>query len=247
MKTQLVCSFILSTAVLGAAIAAPFEGNNKDAMAITLRLPDMTPRVSLRGNVASVTIPKDLMEAALGQTLRINEQSIKDTEFNRVTLKQTNVKIVGDQLEVSGVLQGQHRERIAKVFGKWKHTPWASASGRVTQRFGVQVRNNQTVVKNIGDPKIEGLDGRWYAGLVSDLGSIVGPGLSPKITKELSRFNGLDIKAFTIEAASRPLALQLRLNESSVRTALQRNIGSINAGFNGQSNFIISFTIPVLK
>ena len=133
------------------------------------------------------------------------------------------------------------------MFGKWKHTPWASASGRVTQRFGVQVRNNQTVVKNIGAPKIEGLDGRWYAGLVSDLGSIVGPGLSPKITKELSRFNGLDIKAFTIEAASRPLASQLKLNESSVKTALQKNIGSINAGFNGQSNFIISFTIPALK
>lgn len=246
MKTQLVCSFILSTAILG-AITAPFEGNNKDAMAITLKLPDMTPRVSLRGNVASVTIPKDLMEASLGQTLRINEQSIKDTEFNRVTLKQTNVKIVGDQLEVSGVIQGQHRERIVKVFGKWKHTPWVSASGRVTQRFGVQVRNNKTVVRNIGDPKIEGLDGRWYAGLVSDFGPIVGSGLSPRITQELSQFNGLDIKQFAIEAASRPLASQLRINEGSVKTALQRNIGSINAGFTSQSDFIISFTIPALK
>jgi hypothetical protein len=65
------------------------------------------------------------MEAVLRQALKVNEQRLKDTEFNRFTLKGTDCKVVGDKLQVSGVLQVEHRELIARnpITGKKHYSP----------------------------------------------------------------------------------------------------------------------------
>ena len=245
MKKQLAVGLTVATLSFG-IVVEPFSYNQSKAVAVNF--PNFEPRLELQGNVAQLFIPKDLMEAVLRQALKVNEQRLKDTEFNRFTLKGTDCKVVGDKLQVSGVLQVEHRELIARnpITRRKHYTPWVSASGRVTQLFGVQVRNNQTVVRNIGNPKIEGLEARWYAELVSLAGSYVGPQLAPKVTEQLRRFNGLDIRGFTIDKGSRLIASKLGTNEGAVRTALQQNIGPINAGFTNQSEFVMAFTFPQL-
>jgi hypothetical protein len=156
---------------------------------------------------------------------------------------------VGDKLEVSGVIQVEHRELIAKnpITGKKHYSPWVSASGRVTQLFGIQVRDNKTIVRNIGDPKLEELEARWYAELVNLAGKYVGPKITPRVTDELRKFNGLDIRQFAIVNGTPLIASKLGINEELVRQALEQNIGPINAGINGQSDFIMAFTFPQLR
>ncbi len=250
MKKQLAIGLSLTALSFGMVIS-PFIYSEQNALAINFNTvtPNFVPRLKLEGNVATLVVPKDLMEGALRQTLKINEQRLKDTNFNRFTLKGTDCKIVGDKLQVSGVIQIEHRELIAKnpITGKKHYSPWISASGRLTQLFGIQVQNNKTVVRNIGDPKLEGLEGRWYAELVSLAGKYVGPGLTPKVTQELSKFNGLDIRQFAIVNGTPLIASKLGINEGLVRTALEKNIGPINAGINGQSEFIMAFTLPQLR
>ncbi|MDZ8050381.1 MAG: hypothetical protein RMX68_009680 [Aulosira sp. ZfuVER01] len=250
MKKQLGIGITLAALSFG-IVTAPFSYSEQKALAINFNAiaPKFVPSLRLDGNVATLVIPKDLMEGALRQTLKINEQRLKDTDFNRFTLKGTDCKIVGDKLQVSGVIQVEHRELIAKnpITGKKHYSPWVSVSGRLTQLFGIQVRNNQTVVRNIGDPKLEGLEGRWYAELVSLAGKYVGPQITPKVTQELSKFNGLDIRQFAVVNGTPLIASKLGINEGLVKTALEQNIGAINAGINGQSDFIIAFTLPQLK
>lgn len=243
MKKQLAVGLTLVTLSFG-TVVAPFSYNEQKAVAINM--PNFVPRLQLEANVAKLIIPKDLMEGALRQALKVNEQRLKDTDFNRFTLKGTDCTIVGDKLKVSGVIQVEHRELIARnpITRKKHYSPWVSASGRVTQLFGIQVRNNQTVVKNIGDPKIEGLEGRWYAELVSLAGKYVGPQITPRVTQELSKFNGLDIRQFAINSSTPSIASKLGINEELVKTALQQNIGPINAGINNQSEFVMEFTFP---
>ncbi|MFO5468104.1 hypothetical protein [Anabaena sp. AL09] len=244
MKKQLVISLTLVALSFG-MVVTPFSYREEKALAVNF--PKFVPGLKLDGNVGTLIIPKDLIEGALRQTLKINEQRLKDTAFNRITLKGTDCKIVGDKLQVSGVIQVEHRELIASILGKKKYTPWVSASGRLTQLFGIQVKNNQTVVRNIGDPKLEGLEGRWYAELVSLAGQYVGPKITPQVTQALSRFNGLDIRQFAIDFGTPLIASKLGISEGLVKPALEKNIGPINAGIDGQSNFIIAFTLPQLK
>lgn len=246
MKKQLVVSLTVATLSFGIVVES-FSYNQPKAVAANFQ--NFIPRLDLQGNVAQLFIPKNVIEAALRQALKVNEQRLKDTDFNRFTLKGTDCTVVGDKLQVSGVLQVEHRELIAKnpITGKKYYSPWVSASGRVTQLFGVQVRNNQTAVSNIGNPKIEGLEARWYAELVSLVGKYVGPALAPKVTNELRKFNGLDIRQFAIDYGSPLIASKLRINEGAVKTALQQNIGPINAGFTNQSEFVIAFTFPQLQ
>ena len=246
MKKQLAVGLTVATLSFG-IVVEPFSYNQPKAVAANF--PNFEPRLALQGNVAQLFIPKDLMEAVLRQALKVNEQRLKDTDFNRFTLKGTDCTVVGDKLQVSGVLQVEHRELIARnpITGKKHYSPWVSASGRVTQLFGVQLRNNETVVRNIGSPKIEGLEARWYAELVSLVGGYVGPALAPKVTNELRKFNGLDIRQFAIAKGSPLIASKLGINEGAVRTALEQNIGPINAGFTNESEFVIQFTFPQIQ
>jgi hypothetical protein len=233
------------------AIANPIESTlyktqNAIAIASDVRIPNFTPEIGLRGNTADLMFPKDLIQAILRQSLAINEQRLKDTEFNRITIKGTNCEIVGDKIRISAIIQGEHRELIARnpITRKKHYTPWISASGRVTQLFGFQVVDNKTVVRNIGDPKLEGLEARWYAEAVSLAGRFIGPRITPRITNALSNFNGLDIRQYAIDKGSPLLASKLGVPEPQVRSVLNSNIGPINAGINGNSQFVISFTFP---
>lgn len=246
MKKQLAVGLTLAALSFG-TVVAPFSYNEQKAVAVSIK--GYVPRVELEGNVAKLIIPQNLMQAGLREALKINEQRLKDTEFNRFTLKGTDCKVVGDKLQVSGVLQVEHRERIGKnpFTGKVYHSPWVSASGRITQLFSVQVRDNQTRVSNIGNPKIEGLEGRWYAELISLAGRYVGPQLTPKVTQALSNFNGLDVRQFAIDYGTTPIASRLGVNEGAVKAALAQNIGPINAGFTNQSEFVMAFSFPQLK
>lgn len=250
MKKQLGIGLTFAALSFGMVIA-PFSYTEQKALAVDFNTiaPKFVPSLRLDGNVATLVVPKDLMEGALRQTLKINEQRLKDTKFNRFTLKGTDCKIVGDKLQISGVIQVEHREVIAKnpITGKIHYSPWVSASGKVTQLLGIQVRNNKTATYVRGDTKIEGLEARWYAELVSLAGKFVGTGITPIVTQELSRFNGLDIRQFAIVNATPLIASKLGISEGLVRTALDKNIGPINAGINGQSDFIIAFTLPQLK
>lgn len=243
MSKKLVVSLAVASLAFGAtSLAVVYAAPS----ALAIKFPNFSPELSIQGNIANLVIPKDMMEAGLKQSLAINEQRLKDTDFNRVTLKGTDCKIVGDKLQISGIVQGEHRELIARnpFTGKKHYTPWVSASGRVTQLFGIQVVDNKTVVRNIGSPKLEGLDARWYAEAVSLVGKFVGPAITPKITKELSNFNGLDIRGLAIDRGSPLLASKLGVPESQVRSILEQNIGPINAGINGSSQFVISFSFP---
>ena len=250
MHKQLAIGLTLATLSFGMGVA-PFSCNEQNALAVDFKAfaPNFVPSLKLQGNVATLVIPKDFIAGVLGRALKVNEQRLKDTDFNRITLKGTDCDIVGDKLQVSGVIQVEHRELLAKnpITGKKHYSPWVSASGRVTQLFGIQVKNNQTVVSNIGDPKIAGLDGRWYAEIVSLAGGYVGPKLTPRVTQELSRFNGLDIRQYAIVTATPLIAARLGISEGLVGTTLAKNIGPINAGINGQSDFAIAFTLPQLK
>jgi hypothetical protein len=207
------------------------------------------PALQINGNTATLVIPKDLLEAVLSQSLKVNEQRLKDTEFNRITLKNTNCKIVGRNLKVSGNIQVEHRELIAKnpFTGKKHYSPWVSVSGKVTQLFNVAVQNNKTVVNNVGDPKLEGLESRWYADVVSGVGPYIGPKITPKVTEALSKFNKLDIRQYAIVNGSPLIASKLGIRDNVVRSALDKNIGPINAVINNNSDFTIAFTFPQLK
>lgn len=246
MKKQLLVGLTVATLSFG-IVVEPLS--YKQPKAVAVNFPNFIPTVQLQGNVAQLFIPKNLMEAVLRQALKVNEQRLKDTAFNRITLKGTDCTVVGDKLKVSGVLQVEHRELIARnpLTGKRHYTPWVSVSGRVIQLFDVQVRNNQTVVRNIGSPKIEGLEARWYAELVSLAGRYVGPSLTPKVTEQLSQFNGLNIRQFAIAQGSPLIASKLGINQEVVRTVLQQNMGPINAGFTNQSDFVIAFSFPQLQ
>lgn len=233
-------------ALLGAISLAPVPIQPFQEIAYAIDFKRFTPELRVNGNTATLVIPKDLMEAAFTQALKINEQRLKDTDFNRITLKRTRADIVGDKLRVSGDVQFEHRELIVRnpITGKRHYSPWVSVSGKVTQLFGIQIRDNKTVVRNIGAPKLEGLEGRWYALIVSEVGLYVGPRIAPKITQALSNFNGLDVRQFAINEGSPLLAAKLGINENIVKQTLQQNIGPINAGILGDSNFAISFSFP---
>ncbi|WP_413172874.1 hypothetical protein [Anabaena azotica] len=250
MNKQLAIGMTLATLTLG-IVVAPFSYHEQKVLAVNFNtvVPNFVPRLKLEGNVATLLIPKDLMEGVLRQTLKINEQRLKNTNFNRFTLKDTDCKIVGDKLQVSGVIQAEHREFIFKnpVTGKKHYTPWVSASGRLTQLFSIQISNNKTIVSNIGDPKLEGLEGRWYAEGVSLAGQYLGSKLAPQLTQELSIFNGLDIRQFAIVSGTSLIASKLGIEEGLVKTALEKQIGPINAGINNQSDFFMTFTLPQLK
>jgi hypothetical protein len=64
------------------------------------------------------------------------------------------------------------------------------------------------------------------------------------VTNELSKFNGLDIRQFAIAKGSPLIASKLRIDGGAVTTALNQNIGPINAGFTNQSEFVIAFSFP---
>jgi hypothetical protein len=246
MKKQLITGLMLAVLSFGMVVEI---FSYEEPKAVAVNFPNFEPGLQIEGNVAKLFIPKDLMEAVLRQALKVNEQRLKDTAFNRFTLKGTDCNIVGDKLQVSGILQVEHRELLAKnpITGKKHYSPWISVSGRVTQLFGIQVKDNQTVVSNIGAPKIEGLEARWYAELISLVGRYVGPSLTPQLTKQLSNFNGLNIRQFAIDKSTPLIASKLGVDPGSVRKALEANIGSINAGINNQSNFVLAFTFPQLK
>ncbi|MEG5058188.1 hypothetical protein QUB60_09035 [Microcoleus sp. A2-C5] len=246
MKKQLITGLTLAVLSFGMVVETV---SYQEPKAVAVNFPNFEPGLKIEGNVAQLFIPKDLMEAVLTQALKVNEQRLKDTAFNRFTLKGTNCNVVGDKLQVSGILQVEHRELLVKnpITGKKHYSPWISVSGRVTQLFGIQVKNNQTIVSNIGAPKIEGLEARWYAELISLAGRYVGPSLAPKLTKELSNFNGLNVRQFAIDKSTPLIASKLGITQDIVRKALEKNIGSINAGINNQSNFVLSFTLPQLK
>ena len=101
MKKQLVISLTLVALSFG-MVVTPFSYREEKALAVNF--PKFVPGLKLDGNVGTLIIPKDLIEGALRQTLKINEQRLKDTAFNRITLKGTDCKIVGDKLQVSGVI-----------------------------------------------------------------------------------------------------------------------------------------------
>ncbi len=237
MKKQLVIGLTFAALSIGSVIA-PIQ------QASAINFPNFQPGIQADSNKVKVSIPKDLLEAGLRQTLKVNEQRLKDTAFNRITLKNTDAKMQGDQLQVSGVVQVEHRELIASVFGKKKYTPWVSASGRITQNFGIQIRENKTVVAAKGNPKIEGLEGRWYADIVSLAGTFVGPQLAPKVQEAVSTMNGIDVRQFAINASFKNIASKLGLNEGQVQSALNQYVGTINAGINSGGALVIEYTLP---
>lgn len=237
MKKQLVIGLTLATLGIG-SVVAPVQ------QASAINFPNFQPEIQPDSNNVKVIIPKDILEAGLRQTLKVNEQRLKDTEFNRFTLKNTDASVRGDQLQVSGVIQVEHRERILCFRGKCKHTPWVSASGRITQNFGVQIRDNKTVVAAKGNPKIEGLEARWYAEIVSLAGKFVGPNLAPTVHKAVSTMNGVDVRQFAIDKSSASLASKLGLNEGQVRSVLNQHVGTINAGINSGGAFVIEYALP---
>jgi hypothetical protein len=243
-------SLIITSLSFGIPVTS-IGGIEQKALAVDFNAvqPRFVPEVQINGNTAILVIPKDLLEAVLSQSLKVNEQKLKDTSFNRITLKNTKCTIVGGNLKVSGDVQVEHRELIAKnpFTGKKHYSPWVSASGRVTQLFNIQVKNNRTVVENIGDPKLEGLESRWYADVVSVVGSRIGPKITPRVTEALSSFNGLDIRQFAIANSSSLIASKLGIKDDIVKSALGKNIGSINAVINDRSDFIIAFKFPKFK
>jgi hypothetical protein len=237
MQRQLIIGLTLATLATGFVIAPTQQAS-------AINFPNFQPGIQADSNTVKVIIPKDMLEAGLSQTLRINEQRLKDTAFNRFTLKDTSARIRGDQLQVSGVVKVEHRELIASVFGKKKYTPWVSASGRITQNFGVQIRDNKTIVSPKGDPKIEGLEARWYAELVSLAGKFVGPQLAPTVRQAVSNINGVDVRQFAINKSSTSLASKLGLNEGQVRDVLNQYVGTINAGINSGGELVIEYILP---
>lgn len=235
----------LSIAALG------FVTFTTPAVAINFNVvrPNFQPSVRLDSNTVRLVIPKDVMEASLSQALRVNEQKLKDTKFNRYTLKDTQAKMKGDLLEIGGVIRVEHRELIAKnpFTGKEHFSPWVSVSGRITQDFGVQIKNNETVVHAKGNPRIEGLQARWYAELVSLAGKFVSPSLAPAIRDQLKAVNGLDVRRYAITSSASGIASKLGLPENQVVSVLDKYVGTINGNISSSGDLLLDYIIPTAQ
>jgi hypothetical protein len=242
MKSKFITSFLMVSIIASTTLFLLSLKERTEA--VDIRYPNFVPEVTLEPSRVNLIIKKNLIQAGLNEILKENERRLEDTNFNRITLKNTEAKVVGDVLELGGTVQVEHREKIACFRGKCKYTPWVSASGRLSQKFGVAVRNNKTQVRNIDFPKIQGLEGRWYSPIVSSTGNYFKIDMHNKISSALSAVNGLDIRKYAIISSYEPIAQKLGVNKDQVLTILNQGVPHVNAGFLQNGDFIISFARP---
>lgn len=131
--------------------------NDRHSIVNAFELPNFRPEAQFTlGDTSTLRIklPKDLVEAALNQVLIKNDNYVvKDTEFNWARLCGMRASIVRERqdvcgnrsgcidsvgrgsrpmltaIRINGNWQGKHRERIACIAGRCRHTPWVSVSG----------------------------------------------------------------------------------------------------------------------
>lgn len=199
---------------------------------IAFNIPNFQPSVSFSNGVLQLGIPTAYFRGFMDQILAANGGRMKDTDFNRVDIRNMRVASFRDGgFAVYGEWQVQHRELLGSVFGKKHYSPWVSVSGSFTQNFDVSIRDRKLNVK-AGKNDIKGAS-KWYGAIVDSLVPLLG--VNGKVTNginaQLKSINGMDVVQLLSQFGSDKVASALGIDRNAVNQLL--NQSTVDAKFTG--------------
>ena len=215
---------------------------------ISVNIPNFEPSANYRNGVLNINIPATLLQGALSEALRANEGRIKDTEFQRLELKNMRTTLRNGGIRINGNWHFEARERTFcnPLNGSCSHTPWAGLDGHFHQDFNISVNNGRLLAETSGRPHVS--SSRWYGIIVEEVVHHMGArgDIKRDLDQELANFNGLDLQGLLINYGANAVASQFGVNPGTIRNFINSHVGDINASVQS-SGLTISLGLPRMR
>jgi hypothetical protein len=239
------------------------QGDSSQLVAVTI--PNFRPGATYNNGTLEVSIPQALLAGAIDQILRANEGRIKDTEFQKVDIRNMRFSLVQERFDpcgnrpncipsgtertesgfrVEGQWQFQFRERLVRnpFTGNWTHTPWTSVSGSFSQPLYFRVNNSRLDLQP-GGLTLRG--DRWYADAVAPIATLFGVQgqIKENLRNAIQDINGMDLRQILIEYGSSEVENRAGIGRQVVSQLIDQNLGGIGAQVSG-GNLVVSISLP---
>lgn len=198
---------------------------------LSFNFPNFKPQAVVNGNTLQVNIPVSLLEGPINDILRANEGRYKDTDFQKIDVRNMRVSFGNGGFTINGNWQFQARELLGKnpLTGKKHYSPWASVSGSFAQGFNVKVSNGRLVAQT-GKTDIRGAN-KWYGDIVNAVVSRMGVNgtVNQRVNQQLQSINGMNVQQFLVQAGSTQVAQSLGMTPGDASKLINSRVGGINA------------------
>jgi hypothetical protein len=265
-------AFCLSSSLLlhsQSTNAQPIIRQSGSSQLVAITIPNFRPSATYSNNTLEISIPQAVIAGPIEQILRANEGRIKETEFQRIDIRNMRFSWVREPfdpcgnkpncitsskrrtenvsgLRVAGEWQFQFRERLVRnpFTGKWTHTPWNSVSGSFSQPLYFQVNDSRLALQP-GGLTLKGE--RIYKEAVAPIAGIFGVQgqIKENLRNAIQDINGMDLRQMLIEYGSQQSANQLGVNQEAVNQLISQNLGTIGARVSeGNLDLVVSVALP---
>ncbi len=239
---------------------------NENTQLVAINIPNFSPIAKYSNGVLQVSIPQALLASGIDQVLRANEGRVKDTEFQKIDVRNMRFSLVQERFDacgnrpncidsvsgsgrlesgfrVDGDWQFQFREKIGCAFGKCHYTDYISVSGSFSQPLYFRISNSRLDLQP-GGITIRGE--RWYADAVSPIAGIfdVHGSIKENLRGAIQDINGMDLRQVLIDYGSREVVNQVGIDQQVVSQLISQNVGNISAQVS-EGNLVVSVRFPL--
>lgn len=238
---------------------------NENTQLVAINIPNFSPSARYSNGTLEVAIPQALLAAGIDQVPRANEGRIKDTEFQKVDVRNMRFSLVQERYDacgnrpncidsgsgrlesgfrVDGDWQFQFREKIGCAFGKCHYTPWVSVSGSFSQPLYFRINASRLDLQPRG---ITIRGERWYADAVGPIAGVfdVHGSVKENLREAVKVINDKDLRQMLIDYGSREVANQSGIDQQIVSQLISQNVENIGAQVSG-GNLVVSVRFPYL-
>ena len=257
----LITSLSLPAVGKTSSISKPSDPNLRESLVAQI-YPDVSINASVRNGIFQVKIARDAVHAVLDSILRSNEGSVKDTEFQKLTISRMRANLIKENFDgcgsgpcirslgssgpyvgirIDGNFQAKFREKIgcSRITGKCHFTPWITIEGEFSQPMYIQEVNPN------GDLQVVGggtrLKGSNFIedSIINWVAPAIGQNLHTQLRGPISDiYNPRQILLAQASKLSKDLGIDL----SSANSLIKSNIGNLKLDV--ESGYLI-LNLPV--